>query len=338
MRESKSVFIDKIDKTHVQRDEMKEFYKLCKEGKAFLGIEEEEIEKLLEDLDNDNVENSNDMVIQMIIDKIREYTDDFKTKKILDNIDIANIDDSSIIGRSYPQYYDNSYYIQIGRDIEKRMMILSDLFAVLFMYNDEEMDTFEKLVLNELMNANIQRFNRNEEFNTEFNIVQIRMILFEKITGKNNFTDNYVAYAREIYEIALAFLVGHEVGHHYYEHTNKINQNGKIQDYKIKEIQADLYGFDFAFDYLKIAYANEENIYGIHQFAALYIPLIVSSYLCNDIFTDDESHPSVIRRLCIVKKELGKMIDKEAFKEVENYICELLKKIDFDSKLKINKI
>lgn len=85
MNESRNVFWDRIEKTHIQRDEINEFYRLCQEGKAFSGIEKEEFEALINDLNNDQIQHSNHMVVDMIINDVMEYTNNFKLKKILKN-------------------------------------------------------------------------------------------------------------------------------------------------------------------------------------------------------------------------------------------------------------
>lgn len=329
MKYSKEVFNDRIKEAHIQREEVRLFNQLCQEGKAISGLEKEEYEALLKDLDNDNVEYSNDMVIDMILGYVIKSTSDLKLKGILENIKIANISgDDSIIGRAYPKYLDGSYYIEVGRDIEKRIRLLSDIFAVLFMFN-EKLKVIEYLVLHELLNANIQRFNKNEENNDSYNKVQLNMIYCDKVIG-DGFSDKYVAYAREIYEISIAFFVGHEIGHHYYGHTDKDSKS--ITKDKIKELMADSYGIGFAFDYLESAYANSKRSYGIHQFAGIYIPLIVSSYLCDDIFEDKKSHPSIVKRLLGVQMRLQELLDEEGYQEVEKYILELYEIIEYRKK------
>ncbi len=319
-KEAKEVFNDRIKEVHIQREEVTVFNQLCQEGKAISGLEKEECETLLKDLDNDNVEYSNDMVIDMILDYVIKSTSDLKLKEVLENIKVANISsDDSIIGRAYPKYFDGSYYIEIGRNFERRIRLLSDIFAVLFMLN-EKLEVVEYLVLHELLNANMQRFSKNEENNNSYNRVQLNMMYCDKMIG-NNFSDKYITYASEIQEISTAFFVGHEIGHHYYGHTEQ-DSNSTTQD-KTKELMADRYGIGFAFDYLESAYANSNRSYGIHQFAGIFIPLIVSAYLCDDIFEDKKNHPSIAKRLRGVQMQLQKLLDKAGYQEVEKYIFKL---------------
>ena len=293
MRESMNVFNDRIDKIHIQRDEINEFNKLYQEGKFFPGIKKEEFEKLLSDLDNDRVEYSNDMIIEVIIKNVREHTNDLRLKDILENINIANISNSPIIASAYPKYYDGPV---------------------------------ETSLLNELLNANIVRFNNNEKFNEISNIIQMKMIDFNKSKGNDDFTDNYVTCTLEIYEMAIATLIGHEIGHHYFMHTDENIKNN--EDNKIKEFKADCYGVDFSIDYLQSAYKNNKSAYRIHQFAGIYIPLIASSCFCDNIFEDGKKHPSIKKRLDNIQIKLGERLDEKEHQKVNKYIsklCEIIK-------------
>lgn len=331
MSTSEDMFKDRIvTDLHIQREEVNNWYKAFQDGKFIIGISEDELQKLLQDLNNDCVNRSNDMVIEMIINNVMENTNNTRLKKILENIHIANIaNDNSVLGKAYGKYYDGSYYVEIGRNISKKMILLSDLFAVLFMYK-EDIGIIEKILLDELLDANIQRLKTDQEFNENFNSVQLRMILFEQMSGNNNFTDNYVANTREIYETAMAFFIGHEIGHHFLGHTDPSIPNE--QDPKIKEILADFFGVDFSFKFLQRAYFNDKGSYGIHQFAGILIPIIVSKYFCNDIFSDDLTHPSIIKKFYFIQRKLKTKLTETAWKDVEHYINKLFEIVPFSKK------
>lgn len=319
MSEARDVFNDRKKEVHIQREEMHNFLKLCQEGKAISGISEEEQKELICNLEKDTVSYSNDMVIDMIIDYVIKETEDEKLLRILENIKIANIDEDHIIGKSYSKYFDGSYYIEIGRKMDRQIRLLSDLFAVFYMFN-ENVTFNEKLILYELLKVNLQRFNLDTEYTEDYNEVQIHMMLCDNLL-ESDFTDNYVAYAREINEMALAFLVGHEIGHHYLGHTDCTNMNK--EDDKIKELKADNYGIEFAFEYLKCAYQKDEARQGIHQLSAVYIPLIVSVHFCNDIFKDGEKHPAIFKRLLEVEVKLKELLNKDRFYNVQKNIGKL---------------
>ncbi len=325
MNEADEVFNVQISMAHVQREKMEKFAQLCKEGKAISGISEEELASIIQDLNNDEVSYSNDMVVDMIIKYVLENTNEEKLTTILGNIKIANVERKEVIGSAYPQYMDGSYYVEIGEDIEKRICLLSDVFAVLFMFN-EKLVGMENVILCELLKATKNRYFMNEEFTEDFNSVQVYMMICDN-TYKDDFTDRYIAYAREIYEMAIAFLIGHEIGHHYYGDT--IGKPKQGMERKIAELKADAFALDFAFKYLENSYPNKENIYGIHFFAGTYVPLIASASICKNIFEDGENYPSILKRLLGVQKGLQKILTLTSWEETKKYRDFLLKIIQF---------
>lgn len=328
MNESKGIFNGRIEKTHIQLAEFEEWYRYYKEGKAVSGISEIELEKLLNDLENDTVLHSNDMVIEMIMDKVKMDTGDLLDKEILDNMHIAYItDDNSIIASAYPKYSDGSLYIEIGSEIEERIFLLSDLFAVQFLAN-EPLSEIDHFLLDGLHKSCVERYMSNCKITEDYNRIQISMLLHEKLVGSEKFSDNYVAYSREIYEMALAFFIGHEIGHHYHGHTDP---NVKNEDApKLKELKADLFGIEFAMTYLKNAYPSGEKRYGLHQFAGMYIPIIASAELCSNIFEDGKCHLSINKRMGIIYNKLKRIIDDKSFESVRGYILRLLNDIHFE--------
>lgn len=243
----------------------------------------------------------------------------------INNIKVNNIaKDPNIKGRAYSQYSDGSYYIEIGRDIDKRIHILSDLFATDFMYG-ENLDFIELLTLIKFDDANLLRFTNNEETNSSYNEAQLWGIMCDR-TFKKGFSDKYIALSREIQEMAMAFLVGHEIGHHYYGHTAYSGKSKECNQH-IKEIYADIFGIDFAFEYLNSAYPDNDSIHGINQFAGIYVPLAVSAKLCSNITIDSESHPSIIKRIYCVNTILQKKIDENAFQTLQRMFLGLCQKI-----------
>lgn len=326
MMEVDEVFSDRISKEHVQREQIKKFANMFKEGKAILGLSEDEMKTLCLDLEQDKVLYSNDMVIDMIITFVMESCDDDKLLKILQHIKIAHVDkDKGIIGRAYPRYSDGSYYVEIGEDIDTQVRLLSDLFAILFMFN-ENIQEVERGVLEDLLEINRCRYKTHTELTDDFNYIQIEMMICDCLY-EDDFTDKYIAYSREINEVALAFLIGHEIGHHYYGHTDTQLQSENKR--KISELKADSFALDFTFRYLKKAYSDENNIYGIHFFAGIYLPLIVSADFCKDIYEDDINHPALIKRLLGVQRGLKKRIELSAWEDTQEYRGKLLKIIDF---------
>lgn len=315
--EADEVFSDRISKEHVQREEIKKLADMYKAYKAILGLSEDEMNSLCLDLEQDKVLYSNDMVIDMIITFVLEKCDGDRLLEILQHIKIAHVDEhKNIIGRAYPKYSDGLYYIEIGEDIDKQVRILSDLFAILFML-DENLQEVEREVFYDLLKINRCRYKTYTEVTDDFNSIQIEMMICDRLY-KDDFTDRYVAYSREINEMALAFLVGHEIGHHYLGHTNIRPHSEKER--KISELKADYFALDFAIQYLKSAYYVENNTYGIHFFAGCYLPLIASADFCKNIYKDDINHPALIKRLLGVQEELKKRLELSAWEDTQAYL------------------
>lgn len=325
MIEADESFFNGISKLHIQYTQMEEFSQLCKEGKAISGICEEELDSIVQDLANDKLDYSNDMVIDMIIKYVLDNPNDEKLAAILQNTRIANVENNKVVGTAYPKYMDDSYYIEIGEETERRIRLLGDVFAVLFMFN-EKLNNMEYSVLYNLLGAAKKRYNMNEEFTEDFSNVQIYMMICDKLY-KDNFTDNYIAYSREIHEMAMAFLVGHEIGHNYYGDTISKPEHGLKS--QMAELKADSFAIDFAFRYLRNAYANDEDRYGIHCFAGVYLPLIASAKMCKSVFEDGEDHPSIVKRLVGVQRGLKKILTPDGWEDTKEYRDLLMRLVQF---------
>lgn len=255
-------------------------------------------------------------------------TGDLLNGELLDNIQIAYItDDNGIIASAYPKYSDGSLYVEIGSKIKERIFILADLFAIQFLKN-ESLNEREYFLLDSLQKSNVERYISNSKITDNYNRIQISILIHEKLVGSEKFSDNYVAYSREIYEMALAFLIGHEIGHHHYGHTDWNAKNE--DDPKLKELKADLFGIEFAMTYLKNSYPSDEKRYGLHQFAGIYIPIIASAELCSNIFEDGKCHLSIYKRIEIINHKLEQIIDSESFESIRGYIFQLLNDVQFE--------
>lgn len=129
--------------------------------------------------------------------------------------------------------------------------------------------------------------------------------------------------------MALAFLIGHEIGHDYYGHTVK-NEKTELSTKLTREIDADRFGYDFALTYLKFDYKTQDNRYGAHQFAGIFVPLIASEYFNEKNKMEiSGGHPPIVTRIEDLKLNLKRDMDKTVFLETWKKISDLLKMIDF---------
>ena len=91
---------------------------------------------------------------------------------------------------------------------------------------------------------------------------------------------------REIYEGAVAFLIGREIGHHYLGHIEELFQKKYVSKIKKEELDADEFGTIFAMEYVKAFIAREnpfdfitDDVYRKSDYRLLGI-LIVFQLIC----------------------------------------------------------
>ncbi len=314
MTASKEFFYRRTDKSHIQYSQMNDFLNKCKNGEAISGVDEEELEQLVSDLSNDDINYSNDMVIDMILKCFVKNTNDNKLKKLLNDINIGNVDYSNIIGKSYGEFYDKSPYCEIGRDIDKRIRLFCDLVAT-FIFSqeklaDEEENMFEQRTLWELMIVNIDRVQKNEEYTNEYNLVQLLMMQCDMVF-KDGFTDRYIEISREMNEVALCFLICHEIAHLYYGHK-KCNDKSKNKD---MEFLADEFAVKRVLEYIEWGFHKE----ALHLFSAIYIIFFVSSFYW-DINEEQENHPSLNKRIDKVNNIIEGSLNRNSYEIVMDYV------------------
>lgn len=178
MHESDEVFYNRIDESHVQFEETKKLLEKCRNREMVTGLSQIEEQSILNDLRQDELVYSNDMIIDWVIRAVRKSSNDDKLNELLDKLKVSNISDN-VIGRAYQQYSDGSYYIEIGREMYKRLLILSDLLAVLFM-QEEELTKDESFILEILLKVNLERYDKNEDITYAYSLAQRLILFYEK--------------------------------------------------------------------------------------------------------------------------------------------------------------
>lgn len=327
MCESKEIFIDRIEQSHIQYSEMENLINLCNEGKAFSGLTKDEEENLIEQLKNDDLKYSNDMCIDMILEYVCKSTKDNKLRDTIKNVKIGSID-SNIVGRSYPQYSDGTYYIEVSQEVHKNFCFLADVVATIFML-DEKTSDIERQILMELLELNIQRYENKSDFVAGYNEIQLKMMRCDNELNPN-FSNKYISYSREMIETALACFVGHEVGHHYLGHTisNDLKEQPE-ENMFLKEYKADIFGILFALSYLESAYPNEENRYGIHQFLGIYIPFLITIHISKDKEIETGNHPLAYDRYNVAHNYIKSKLTDDTINTLLIYLEKLFYRIDF---------
>ncbi len=348
MTEADEVFMKKTDKSHVQYSEIEDLYDRFKNGEVILGVGEE-VQKLINDLSDDKLDYSNNTVIDMIIKKVLDKCEDEKLKSILENSKIADIENAETKGRAYPKYFDGSYYIEIDRNYMKRILLLSDYLATVNMLCEQDLifeknkvnieglgkipilKSFYSLFIARFLDICLDRFLKNEEFTNDYNEILMKLMAFEKEYG-TKISDMFVDRSNNIYEAAIAMFVGHEIGHHYYRHTDEKIKEAEIKrledTYRVDSIKAhqffeynaDAYGTGFAVEYMRSQYTEKTNTVLIHQMVGIFIPMMIMMFDADDLFDDEKKHPALIKRFLRIKKSLESRTDEETIEEVMYYV------------------
>ena len=123
-----------------------------------------------------------------------------------------------------------------------------------------------------------------------------------------NFTDLLVYYGREIYEMAVAFIFGHELGHHFLGHTETDNISNRDNSWD-KEYEADQFGIKFALEYMRASieedYVLPNKYKHIHKNVDYRIFGIVIAL-----------HPSLQSRAHRILKDIENRFDKRTVENI----------------------
>ena len=285
-----------------------------------LGSSKEEIDDVLKFLEEDekHLIYSNDAGIDMILKKIVGYiAKDSTYCKFLRDVKVdSNLD--SYPARTFGQVEDK-YSVTVSEVFLRTIQIVSDIGGAVLM-----MEHFppNSLVLCDFyiqyicaLTAWIEEPNKIE---TDIYAYLYAQGMLKNIDGSVNkfFSDYLVYYGREIAEVAIAFLVGHEIGHNFLGHTGiqpqgyinlKCLENVENEAWK-REYYADAFGIDFALKYIKngllegncFDFLVDEVFYRV-DYRVLGMPVL---FLASELFSKSdgggESHPTFSLRMDMV--------------------------------------
>ena len=149
-----SIFKERRNEIHIQLEETESLINQCDEKNAIAYISKSELEELCSLLEKDELTHSNDMVFDLIIDYAKKEIEDERLLELINNLKIGNVDEKDIfIGRAYPKYYDNSYYIEISRKMDHQIRLLSDVWASYYMIDKSHLSA-EKQLFTKLLQIN----------------------------------------------------------------------------------------------------------------------------------------------------------------------------------------
>lgn len=332
MLESKEVFYNMDESCHIQLDCVKE---LTENNKGNVIANEEEVINVLKQLENDELDYSNETLIDGIVKKVINVTENDELIEVLKRIFImVDTKENNIKARAYPQYSDKSYFVEIGKSMYHYILNMSDVISMIILLcyickTEDEIQIAHKVISSDLMDL---KKNNNSFFLKKSNIIL-------NTHGDTEFEDMYYKFSVETFEVAIAFLMGHEIGHHYYGHTEvdikSILENDNIgeeikspEDPRMNELLADKFAVGFACEYLKGMYGEVSIQHG----CGMYIPLLASALQCNPMITS-KTHPSIFLRLFVLKDNMIKVLNDTNNRKILSIIeqlCEALELVGYD--------
>lgn len=319
MNIAKEVFYGMNEVDNIQLDFLKEAIRK-NEDKCIINLKE--IEEVIDMVSNDELDYSNETSIDMIIKGIVNNTSNNELKELLENtFVVVGTVKKDVMARAYPRYEDNSYLVELGRDICLDMNNMADILACIILIREYKNKHME--ILHLLLEYNLKKLGQdNDQINQ-----QIDALVYNY--GDDEFLELYVKVSREIIEVANAFLVGHEIGHHYYGHTtNRYNELVSFNDLeseiesaddpRLNELLADKFAVTFVYEFL-IAYDSSINV---QQGCGYFIPFLVTA-LNGSVLKGGETHPSLWIRILLVKDHLTKVFEANSNEIINLIIGEL---------------
>jgi hypothetical protein len=222
---------------------------------------------------------------------------------------VDSISSNITFARAYPEYFDESYLVHIGHEIYHRLELISNIIGAVVMILTMNLTQSENKLLHDVLIINLSQISGEKPKTDEIG----KLLYLHDKNQNTEFSDLYVKYTNEVFEVALAFLIGHEIGHHYHGDTKgtyvKTIKNVEmpimsVDDPRIRELVADKFALGFVLEYI-IGNNGAEDV-KLHQGCAVFATLIASALLGDPIETG-KTHPSLLLRINILKDEWKKV-------------------------------
>lgn len=300
---------------------------------------EEEFKEILKNI---NLNLSNDEICQKIVEKMSLRCKDFfeeNFKKLW--VGLVETDEKYNV-RAHQQFYDDSLLITYHRDFSNFIVLTCQLLSSKLIKHllplSEEAHSILNIYRNncflELENRCFNPF--GQQFLEKKGYLEIRKRHNELLSF--------------IYESAFVFLIGHELGHHYLNHTKE--EKNKYEDYmlkideassklvsfeqnsyKLNEYHADIISFRL---FIQTFIYENKNLHFIHIYGTL-LGFIASALLNSaNILEDSPKHPSIHKRFKLVISLLKGRFNKDdidfAIKIIYDICEELFQKKLFNSR------
>ena len=326
------------------------------------GIPQEEIDQLLEALRNDESEllYSNDATVDMIIKDIIQFAaEDERYRRFLTKVDVeSQFGNRSMASTSGVE--NGKFKISVGEEFFTAIQAVSDIAGMVLMFEkfpDSQLKCcdfyfqFPIALMRSLDNPAMRLAdNQNDAYSG-----QLLINIDENIYPY--FSDYLIYYGREVCEVAMASLIGHEIGHNYLGHLGGqaegylnlecLHELDNEKDSWIMEYNADAFGVDFAMRYIlsSIKKGNhfefplkDEVFYAIdYSLLGLSILLLASENYNEKGAGGDNSHPPLVKREELLWKILREMgLNDECISEIKRW-TQCVRKTMEDSRYLIKK-
>lgn len=266
---------------------------------------------------------SNDTRCDAIMNNVIECLGTIEIKSALQQMFIGFIDKSNYNNASaHQRYHDGSCLVVIGRDILSDLIYLSEIITLRYIHVFNLLPSVPESLLDEWLSNLLLKRTLPLEF--EISLIQ------------NDPEDYFIGISAAILDAAMSFIIGHECGHHYHNHTNPkgdfkfpelINFDWTtkfplLSEKHIQEFQADKFASFFTSKYIQDIRIRE-CIPKFH-FAqeAGYIAAALQLFLDKtDPTVGSEKHPSPLDRY---KSIMSSFLSDKAreMKTLVTWICE----------------
>jgi len=257
-------------------------------------------DEIYDSLENMNLEFSNEVVCDFIIDVVEKNTQNDELKALLNRVFVGFIENTeSESAQAFPPINED-YLITLTEKMFSSLMDIGDILAAKLLFDFEYISADERDFVDSLINLCKRKIN-------DTNVQKEIDDLFRK-NNKNDLVPTFDRLSNEIFEISLGFVIGHEIGHHYYSHkgasvnieTMAMDKGRRIMNYvddlndeHWKELAADRFAFAFVHEFLTGFYHGKIKL---HQLLGLFVAIM---YICTRMnpFSYTNRHPAPLIRL-----------------------------------------